>query len=168
MKRKRSVVAEDVGTIEDMPISIPGVAIACSKSQEGKSHWIRYIFHENRDKIDYAIAISNTCMDEENLPFIPDRFKFTTWPGEKTKAAPRGKTKHAIMNMLAEQQKIPKDCRPVVALVIEDEFESLRDPLIQAIATRPFHYNVFLVIATNWVNKLVPTIREAAWQVVLF
>lgn len=155
-------------TIQSLPISIPGVLIINSKSQEGKSHFIKYAMHELQDKIDYVIGISRTAMDEGNLVFIPKKFKFTSWPGNKTKQFPKGETKHALMNLIDEQLKIPKSIRPVAAVVIEDEYNSLRDPLLMEIASRPYHYNIWLVIAVNWVTKVCPDIREGAWQVVLF
>ncbi len=151
-----------------LKVSIPGVFIANSKSQEGKSHLIKYLAYENQDKIDYAIAISRTAFDDNNLPFIPKRFKFTTWPGKRTKEAPEGKTKKAVLNLIEQQMKIPAERRPTGAIFIEDEFNSLRDNLIIEIAQRPYHYKIWLVICTNWVNKVAPDIREGAWQVALF
>ena len=159
---------ERSATIESMPLSIPGVFVANSKSQEGKSHCIKHIVYENRDKIDYVMAISKTAFDEGNLIFVPSRFKFTSWPGERSKQYPKGKTKHAVMNLVEQQLKIPKAMRPLAALVIEAEFNSLRDPLIVEIASRPTHYNIWLIVAANWINRVAADIREGAWQVILF
>ena len=155
-------------TIDSMHLSMPGVLIANSKSQEGKSHYIKYVVHENRDKIDYVMTISKTAFDEGNLVFVPKRFKYTSWPGERSKEYPNCRTKHAVMNLIEQQLKIPKAIRPLALLVIEDEFNSLKDPLIVEIASRPTHYNIWLVIAANWINKVGTDIREGAWQVVLF
>lgn len=176
MKRKRccdrceepTCALKQEATIEVMPVSIPGVFIANSKSQEGKSHLLKYIAHAHRDEFDYAMGISGTGGDEQNLPFIPKDMTYFSWPGEKTKKEPQGETKAAIERMIAEQLKIPKEERPIVLLAIEDEFESLKDPLILALATRPTHYNVWLFIACNWINKVPPGIREGAWQVAIF
>ena len=156
------------GTIEAMHISIPGVFVANSKSQEGKSHLIKYIVYEYRDKVDYVMAISKTAFDEGNLTFVPRNMKFTSWPGERTKQYPNGRTRQAVMNLIEEQLKIPKSSRPLALLVIEDEFNSLKDPLLVEIASRPTHYNIWLVIAVNWINRVATDIREGAWQVVLF
>ena len=159
---------ERSATIDSMKLSLPGVLVANSKSQEGKSHYIKYVMYEHRDRIDYVMAISKTAFDEGNLVFVPPRFKYTSWPGERTKEYPKGKTKHAVMNLIEQQLKIPKASRPLAALVIEDEFNSLKDPLIVEIASRPTHYNIWLVIAANWINRVATDIREGAWQVVLF
>lgn len=178
MKRKREYDPSDAAddkeanietrTMTALPLRCPAVIEAVSKSQEGKSYFIKYVCYCLRDEIDYAVAISSTAFDEKNLPFIPDRFKFTSWPGEKTKECPIGKTKQAITNLIREQMKIPRSRRPLVCIIIEDEFKSLQDPLIASLGERPFHYNVLLIIAANWVNKIATTLREGAWQVALF
>jgi hypothetical protein len=142
MKRRIAEVP-NAATIEYMHLSIPGTFVLTSKAQEGKSHLINYACYEHRDEIDFAFVISTTAFDEGNLPFVPDRFKFSSWPGEKTKEHPRGVTKEALDNLIDEQMKIPKHRRPLVAIIIEDEFECLKDPKLAAIASRPTHYNVW-------------------------
>ena len=157
----------DVG-FEALRIERPGVCGAIAKSRQGKSKFIEYVASELQDEIDYVIGISRTAFDEGNLTFIPKRFKFTSWPGEITRECPRGKTKQAILNMIDEQLKIPKSERPLGMLVIEDEYKSLRDPVILEIVTRPTHYNIFVLVAVNWLNKMAPDFREGLWKVALF
>lgn len=159
----------DVG-FEALHIECPGVCGAIAKSRQGKSQFIKYVASElyRSGKVDYVIGISRTAFDEGNLTFIPKRFKFTSWPGEITRECPRGKTKHAVLNMINEQFKIPRAERPLAMLVIEDEYKSLRDPVILEIVTRPTHYNIFVLVAANWLNKMAPDFREGLWKVALF
>jgi hypothetical protein len=176
MKRKRCCGAcaeplcgqtEEV-SISAMPVSMPGVFVTTSKSQEGKSHLLKYIAYEHRHHIDYMVGISGTGADEDNLPFLPKKMVYYNWPGKITPRKPQGETKYAIEELVKAQLKIPKSHRPLLAIAIEDEIKALKDPLIEAIATRPFHYNVWLFVAANYVNSIPPVIREGAWQVALF
>lgn len=146
----------------DFKISIPGVVVTTSKSQEGKSHLLNYIIARYGDEIGYGMAISATGAEPHNLPFLDKEYVHTTWPGINNS------TKKALVAMVEEQLKIPYDIRPVAGLFIEDEYRCLLDPLISEIVSRPTHYKIFVFIAVNWINKPLPLIREGAWQVALF
>jgi len=90
------------------------------------------------------------------------------WPGKITDNAPEGESKAAIEHLMESQLKYPPNERPLVGLAVEDNYKALRDPLFVALTTRPTHYNVWIFIGVNWVNRVAPDTREGAWQVAIF
>lgn len=176
MKRKRCCdrcTEPDCGlgvedTNEAMPVSVPGIFVATASSQEGKSHLLSYLAYINREKFDYFISVSDTGESANNLTFIPLEMRHIGWPGKVTEKAPQGESKAAIEHLIESQMKYPPRKRPLVGIAVEDNYKALRDPIFVALTTRPTHFNVWIFIAANWVNRVAPDTREGAWQVAIF
>lgn len=139
-------------------ISIPGVFLINSKSQGGKSHLLHWVFYENKDKFAWGVVFSNTAFNEENLPYVDRRFKHLRY------------NQQVLRNLLEEQIKIPKKSRPLVFIIFDDclsDFHQEDKVLLEAI-TQTFHYNIFICITTQSINKVLNFGRENAFQVALF
>lgn len=139
--------------------SYPGVVIINSKARGGKSHLIRYSMFSNQNKFGYGIAFSKTIHDPTNLEYIPNEFKHPAYDEEK------------LINLMKLQASIPKEQRPLAFVLFDD---SISDPkqwnskALEDAVTLFWHFNLFIIISTQWINRVPVAIREGATQVIIF
>lgn len=148
-----------------MNILVPSLIIITASIGSGKSHLLRYIMNEIKDKLDYGIVFSHTIFDDENLEYIPKKFKHKIYNPDLIKS---------LMKIQAAQ---PKKTRKR-AFVILDDFLGGKStktspswstcPVFRDLATELRHYNVFVVINTQYINTVPPIIREQALNVAIF
>jgi len=139
-------------------INMPGVCLINSKSQGGKSHAGHCIFYANKHKFSWGIGFGNTIFNEDNMSMIPRRFKHMRYRPD------------ILRNLLLEQIKVPKHERPLVFIYFDDcitDFH-LEDKVLFEAVTQTFHYNIFILITTQSINKIPNYCRENAFQVILF
>jgi AAA+ ATPase superfamily predicted ATPase len=141
-----------------MNISIPSLIIITASIGSGKSHLLRYIIHKIKDKLDYGIAFSHTNFDAENLEYIPKKFIHNNYDPE------------IIKKLLKIQAAQPEKTRKT-AFVILDDFLFDKWPtckVFNQLITELRHFKVFVVINTQYINKVPPLIRENALNVAMF
>lgn len=139
-------------------INMPGVCLINSKSQGGKSHAGHCIFYANRKKFAWGIGFGNTIFNEDNLSFIPKRFKHMRYDP------------NVLRQVLLLQIEVEKNQRPLVFVYFDDcisDFQQEDKVLMEAV-TQTFHYNIFIMITTQSINKIPNYVRENAFQVILF
>lgn len=139
-------------------ISMPGVCLINSKSQGGKSHAAHCIFYANRHKFAWGIGFGNTIFNENNMSFIPPKFKHLRYK------------QTVLREVLIQQVKVPQERRPLVFIHFDDcitDFQNEDKVLFEAI-TQTKHYNIFIMITTQSINKVPNFARENAFQVMLF
>jgi hypothetical protein len=171
-KRKREIEDEeesktpkevDAKTVSDdgdvlTQINMPGVCLINSKSQGGKSHAGHCIFYANKNKFAWGIGFGNTIFNENNMSFIPRRFKHMRYDP------------NVLRQVLMLQIDVPKEERPLVFIYFDDcisDFQQEDKVLMEAV-TQTFHYNIFIMITTQSINKIPNYVRENAFQVILF
>lgn len=139
-------------------INMPGVCLINSKSQGGKSHAGHCIFYANKNKFAWGIGFGNTIFNENNMSFIPRRFKHMRYDP------------NVLRQVLMLQIDVPKEERPLVFIYFDDcisDFQQEDKVLMEAV-TQTFHYNIFIMITTQSINKIPNYVRENAFQVILF
>lgn len=139
-------------------INMPGVCLINSKSQGGKSHAGHCIFYANKNKFAWGIGFGNTIFNENNMSFIPRRFKHMRYDP------------NVLRQILMLQIDVPKEERPLVFIYFDDcisDFQQEDKVLMEAV-TQTFHYNIFIMITTQSINKIPNYVRENAFQVILF
>jgi len=139
-------------------INMPGVCLINSKSQGGKSHAGHCIFYANRHKFAWGIGFGNTIFNENNMSFIPRKFKHIRYKPD------------VLRNLLIEQIKVEKEKRPLVFIYFDDCISDFQqdDKVLMEAVTQTFHYNIFIMITTQSINKIPNYVRENAFQVILF
>lgn len=164
-------VHEKDGTIEDVKIkgdteedniltqiNMPGVCLINSKSQGGKSHAGHCIFYANRKKFSWGIGFGNTIFNQNNMSFVPRRFKHMRY------------NPNVLREVLLQQIAAPEERRPLVFIYFDDcisDFQQEDKVLMEAV-TQTFHYNIFIMVTTQSINKLPNYVRENSFQVILF
>lgn len=142
-------------------VSIPGIFILNGKPGSGKSHLMKYVFYINRDKFRLGLAVSGTYHDPANLDFVPalPEYRMTRYDGSR------------VRWLLNEQAKIPKEVRKP-AYFIADDYISDRnmweDQAFQDMCTQCRHFDIFVCINTQYINKVPPLFRESAFQTAIF
>lgn len=148
-----------------MNILVPSLIIITASIGSGKSHLLRYIMNEIKDKLDYGIVFSHTIFDDENLDYIPKKFKHRVYNPDLIKS---------LMKIQSEQ---PKQIRKKAFMILDDFLggKSTKKtpnwstcPVFTDLLSELRHYNVFIVINTQYINKIPPIVREQALNVAIF
>lgn len=182
-KRKREEEDDQGGSIQkksrtvegvcsnDFHLNLPGLLILNSKPAGGKSHMLRYLFYRYRALFSYGIFFSRTAFRAGNLDYVPDfkgtpedkknyhNFKHMKWNSEKLRA------------LLDKQASYPDEERPLVFVGFDDNISEKamwEDEAFIDLVTMFRHYNAFVAIATQYINKVCTTARECATDVGLF
>lgn len=143
----------------ELGLPIPGLYMLYGLQGGGKSHMIRYIAYDNRKKFDCVLAFSNTGFVDGNLDFIDPRFVHR----EYNEAALQ-KFKNKFEAAIAEGKK---PC----GLVIFDDCvtgKQWRSPVLTSLITQVRHYNITVVISTQWPKAILPVYRDNAFKVFMF
>lgn len=135
-------------------VSMPGLTILNSKSRGGKSHLERYIFWKNQHRLHLGISFSNTGRERNNLDWVPPEFKHFKFDETILRA------------FLALMKTLPPETLGFV--LIDDDMTGFNSPALLEAATQTYHNNIWVIITTQHVNKIPPSIREQAFQVALF
>jgi len=170
-KQTRDTPLERTKSCEGLGISLPGCVILNSKPGGGKSHLLRYIMYCNRHKFKHGIVFSNSVFRKGNMDYIPT---FEDTPEDKKEYL---NFKHPIydetilMNFLNGQMQYEEEERPLGFVLFDDAITDpgmwMSAPILKA-ATMYRHFNIFLGISTQYINKIPPIVRECASQVGLF
>lgn len=133
-----------------------------SKSGGGKSHLISYLFYELvylRKQAAYGIAFSKTIYNASNLFYIPEKYKYPSYD-EK-----------ALKNLIDLQKRIPEEKRPTAFVLFDDcisDKKQWNSPVLLDAVTQCRHWKLWVVISTQYINKVPPSMREGAYQVAIF
>ena len=140
-------------------VSVPGVVLITAAPRMGKSHAINYMLHENKDKIDCAVLFSETSFDPSNLPCITYYFRHDRFLPEKLEA------------LLALQASIPKERRPIRAVVLDDCVSSRKQwnhPVLFRAVSQTYHNHLFIIVSTQYPQKIPPDYRSCFFQTLVF
>lgn len=143
-----------------MDITTPSILIINGICGSGKSYVIKYIMYMMQNKLDYGLVFTNTSFDDQNYDFIADRdYIHPQYDEEKL---------HNLMKIQEQQTK--EDRHP--AFVIFDD--CLYDPqqwssrYLRRLLTTYRHYNIFIIISTQYPNHVPLNVRSLATQILIF
>ena len=125
---------------------------------EGKSHLVKYLIKSNKNQLKYGIVFSHTAFNEGNFDYIPKKYIYTSYMPEK------------LNNLMIIQEQQEKKERCAAFVILDDcVFDSwIYCKYFNRLITQVRHYNVLVIITTQYVNKIPPVIRENAFQVCIF
>lgn len=140
-----------------MNIELPAIIIISGKPKQGKSHLINYFMYTQRKMFDYGIVFTKTKFND-GFEYIPDRFVHPNYYEDK------------LENMMKLQAKLIEEGIKKKCFVIFDDCltSEFKNDLFQDLITQYRHYNMTIIISTQYIYKLNPTIRECANYVVIF
>ena len=152
-------------------ISLPGMTLMVSKPGGGKSHLAKYLIYLNRSRIKHAIAFSKSAFRPGNIAFMPNY----TGMGKDAEKYFNFKhmryDKNVLREFLEGQARYPEGQRPLGLIYFDDDISEagmFNDEYVIDAATMYRQYNVWVIIATQHVNKVSTTVRECASEVALF
>jgi hypothetical protein len=135
-----------------------GLIIVTASMGSGKSYLVKYIVYNNRDYFDYGIVFSQTAFNDCNFEYIPKNYIYSSYNPQKLK------------NLMILQKKQPESQRKRAFVILDDcVFDSwVYCKHFNQLITQVRHYNVLVIITTQYINKVTPVIRENAFQVAIF
>jgi len=154
-----------------LKLTLPACIVLNSRPGGGKSHFCRYLIYSVRDFIAYGVCYSKSIFKEGNLDYIPaysndpemlkkyQNFRFDKFSREN------------LREILTMQSQYPMGKAPLCMIIWDDD---ISDPdmftceeFVDAV-TMFRHYNLLIVICTQYINKLTTTTRECASHVGLY
>jgi hypothetical protein len=163
--------AKPQGPIESggpISVSLPGMVLLVSKPGGGKSHLARFLFWCNRNKFAHGIVFSKSCFRPGNIDFVPN-FEATPKDVAEYRNFKHMRYNRAVLKEFLEgQARYPEGQRPLGFVYVDDDISEanmFNDEYMLDAATMYRQYNIFLIVAAQYVNKLSTTFRECASQV---
>ena len=140
-----------------MDIKLGSVIILAGKPAQGKSYLIKYFFYKNRKKFDFGIVLTKTKFNG-GYSFIPTNYVHPDYSEEKIKAL-----------MKIQSDLIEKGINKQAFIIIDDCLTSeFNNQLFTDLITQHRHYNITVIISTQYIYKINPTIRECANYAIMF
>lgn len=143
-------------------VNSPGVLILNGPSRSGKSHCLNYVMWQKRKLVAYGEAFSESIHDARNLSFIPPQFKHPAYRPEKMRA----------LIDIQQGYTLRTGRTPPLAFAILDDCISnpkqWHDPALVQACTQTSHLNLFVIISTQYPNRIPPAFREGAFQTAIF
>lgn len=160
----------------ESPISKLGLNLADSwlmliagRSNTGKSHFIRWLFSEMRNRFAYGVVFTTTAF-EGAYDFLPDGYVHDEYSDETVHALidvqkrAHKKAKKRATKMAKGREVTPEDIEkyfPRAFVLLDDccadnEFKS---PALKLLATAGRHYNITTILSTQYIHLCPPVIR---------
>ena len=140
-----------------MNISLPSVLILAAKPKSGKSHAIKYFMHAKRKEFDYGIVFTKTKFTDA-YNYVPDQFVQKEFNAKVLKKLMK------IQGKLTEQG-IKKNAFVIFDDCLTSEFGS---QLVTDLLTQYRHYNITVILSTQYIYKLNPVLRDCATHAFIF
>jgi len=152
-------------------LTLPACILLNSRPGGGKSHMARYLCYELRDYIAYGVCYSKSIFKEGNIDYIPaytnkpeDLAKYQNFRFDKF-------SKENLAEVLKIQSEYPEGKAPLCLIMFDDDISDpdmfTSEEFIDAV-TMFRHYNLLIIICTQYINKLTTVTRECASCVGLF
>jgi hypothetical protein len=141
-----------------MQINTPGLVVISGKQGSGKTMLVKYIVKNLRDKLRYGIVFCQTAFNTPNCDYIDEKYIHTKYDPQ------------ILYNLMKIQASIPKERRPLAFIIFDDCIVDSyhNDKWFNQLITQTRHYNVLVIITTQYVNKLSPMLRENCFQCAIF
>ena len=142
-----------------MEISIPGVYMICGLQGGGKSHLIKYLMYENQDKFDVGIVFSNTAFVDSNFDYVDKRFQHLEYNAKVLKS---------FKDIFQKQIEAKKPLRGFV--IFDDCLEGpqWKCKELKSLITQVRHYNITVIISTQYPKAIPPLFRTNTWRAFMF
>jgi hypothetical protein len=141
----------------------PYLLIINGKQGSGKSHLITYIMRENylsSNKFDYEIVFSNTSWEDGSWEYLPENFVYEEF------------NESALTNIMKLQKENHKKGIKTSAFVIFDDClddtNQFASASIKKLSTQLRHYNITMIILTQYPHLVPPRLRANSIYSVFF
>ena len=146
-----------------LELKAPYLLIINGAQGKGKSWLIKWIMRENfysNNKWDYGIIFSNTAWENGNWDFIPKNYVYEEY------------NEQILVNLMKIQKDNLKKNKQTQAFVIFDDALDDKDQFtsipLKKLSIQLRHYNISLIISTQYPHLVPPRIRSNAMYSVFF
>lgn len=136
------------------------------RPNSGKTHLIRYLvasMAKEKNKFDHVILFCKTAELTDDYSFLPDCYKFREYSDD------------VLLEYLKVQSRAIKDpnikVKPRGLVILDDiigKSQKLETDLLIEFTTQYRHFNVNIILSSQYINKVPPQIREAGNHIFLF
>jgi hypothetical protein len=146
-----------------LSLQIPYLLIINGTQGSGKSHLIKYLMRENflgPNKFDYGIVFSNTAWEHGSWDYLPENFVYEEF------------NESALTNLMKLQKENHKKGIKTNAFVIFDDClddaEQFTGASIKKLSTQLRHYNITIIISTQYPHLVPPRLRANSMYSIFF
>jgi hypothetical protein len=134
--------------------------VVCGKPKSGKSHLIKCVLHKIRKLYPYGLVFTKTSFTQ-GYDFVPKQFIHTKY------------NPVALENLLTIQRsnRTAEGASIHNALILFDDCldgAAFKSQLFTDLCTQYRHYGISLIISTQYIYKIPPTLRETAKYAAIF
>jgi len=133
------------------------VYIFSGKPKSGKSHLIKYFMYIHRNFFDYGIVLTKTKFND-GYDYVPDSYVHPDYNEDKIRS---------LMKLQADlvSDGIKKNAFVIIDDCLTKQFDK---QLFTDLITQHRHFNITVIISTQYIYKINPTIRECANFAIIF
>lgn len=161
--RKYNICKLYVKYMNTLKLKPPFLLLINGKQGSGKSHFINYIMRENMlspNKWDYGIVFSNTCWENGSWEFLPEAYVYEEYNEKILDNLMKIQKQNLEKNINTHAFVIFDDC-----LDDKDQFTSTS---LKKLSTQLRHYNISLIISTQYPHLVPPRFRANSMYAVFF
>lgn len=141
----------------DIKIESPFFAQIYGSCGSGKTHLTKWLISHlaHKGQFQHCILFSNTACMSSDYDYIPDEYQFSQYDDE----------------ILLQYMQIQKDNRKSKGLVIFDDVlgqANMNSRVLLQLATQFRHYNISIILVSQWVTRIPASMRELSTHVFLF
>ncbi len=142
-----------------LDISNPGLVMICGMQGGGKSHLIRYIMREQRERFHIGLVFTNTGFSSANFDYINKDFIHPEYDEEVL-----------IQFKKLFEGLIKKGKKPSGFIIFDDCLagKQWNSVPLKNLVTQLRHYNILMIISTQYPQAIPPIFRTNAFQVIMF
>lgn len=141
----------------------PYLTIICGKQGSGKSHAIEYSMRENylsEGRFDYGIVFSNTAWEDGAWNFLPQSYVYEEFDETILENLMKLQRNNLSKNINTSAFVIFDDCL--------DDQDQWTCKSIKKLSTQLRHYNISMIISTQYVHAIPPRLRANSMFCLIF
>jgi GTPase SAR1 family protein len=133
---------------------LPNISLICAPPASGKTYLIKYLLTDlyKKKKIDYGVVFCSTSFNKDNFDYIPENYLYSSYD------------ENIILNLMnIQQQQIDFNDKAKPAFIVFDDMLGLikfDSKLIIELFTKYRHYNITILITTQYIYAIPPLLRE--------
>lgn len=141
----------------NMNITLPCVCVLSGKPKQGKSHLIKYFMYLHRKYFDYGLVFTRTKFND-GYKFLPQDYVHSDYD------------ESILKNLMKLQANLIEEGTQKKVFIIFDDClsDDFKKETFTNLITQHRHYNITVIISTQYIYKINPTIRECAGYAIIF
>ena len=137
---------------------IPNISLICAPPNSGKTYLVKYLLNQlyNKKKIYFGVVFCSSSFNTENFDYIPDKYLYSRYDENIILN---------LMNIQQEQINLNGKENSKTAFIVFDDMLGLinfKSQLIIELFTKYRHYNIQILLTTQYIYAIPPLLRECS------